>query len=209
MKGIVYSANIGAGKLAKYDWTEPHSQPEPGVLFSHVSGVCDSRREARYQSRIVKISEPPKIVANGWCVWLDASMRLQRPIADKIDEWFQPNEQGHPQLIVVKHPWRNCAYDEIDECVRLKKVTEEEGESAKRVLLQRGHPKQYGLWSLGFIAFRHLMFDLRMRWWELYQYAPRDQFWLPTVVRELGTKIKVLDMNIYDNKYWNYKTHGT
>ena len=205
MKGIVYSANIGVAKLPKYDWTESHNQPEEGVLYSQINGMARSRREARYLSRQAKIIMPPQIITNGWYLWVDSSMTLTRPIGAKIDEWFKDNDQ----LIVVKHPWRNCVYDEIDECVRLKKVTEEEGETARRILKQRGHPKDYGLWALGFVAFRHLMYDVRSSWWELCQYAMRDQFWLPCVVREREVKVKVLDMDIFTNKHYKYKLHGT
>lgn len=207
MRGCVYSANIGSGKIAQYDWTEPHNQPEEGVIFQHIRGIAGSRREARYLSRVIKIAESPKCLTNGWYAWLDSSMKLSKPIGAAIDRWF--SEEENSQLIVVKHPWRDCAYDEIDECLRLKKISEEEAQAARAELTRREHPKHYGLWSLGFVAFKHMMFDLRMKWWELFQIAPRDQFWLPTLVREREIKIKVLDMNIYDNKYWKYKSHGT
>jgi hypothetical protein len=203
MRGIIYSANIGQGKLAKYDWAEPHNQDDPGVLFQYTTGVFESRREARYVSRRIKIANPPQN-QNGWAAWLDSSMRLTKPIGAKIDEWTKEH-----QLVVVKHPWRDCAYDEIDECVKLKKVTEEEGETARRELTRRQHPKHYGLYSCGFVVFNGMMFDLRSDWWLLTNMVMRDQFWLPTLVREKNIKTNVLDINIYDNKWFKYKSHGT
>lgn len=206
MRGIIYSANIGTDRVQRYDFVEPHFQPESGVHYQLTTGIEASRRESHYRSRQIKILETPKVPASGWVTWLDASMKLLRPIGAKIDEILAKDK---PQMVVIKHPWRNCAYAEIDECVRLHKVTEEEGESARRELKRRQHPTDYGLWSLGFIVFNDSLFDLRQDWWMLTQVAMRDQFWLPTLVRQKDIKVVTLDWNIYDNKYFKYKTHGS
>ena len=57
--------------------------------------------------------------------------------------------------------------------------------------------------------FNGMMFDLRSDWWLLANMVLRDQFWLPTLVREKNIKVNVLDINIYDNKWFKYKSHGT
>lgn len=205
MKGIIYSANIGTVKIPKYDHHTGHKHRDFGVLYYTVEGAMDTRHEAKILSRQTKILWP--IQGVNWAAWMDSSMTQRGPLAPSIEEWLKEDKT----IILVKHPWRNCAYAEIDECVRLKKMTEEEADRARRELKRREHPKDFGLWSLGFFVFGDNHYKLRYDWWMLYLMFGRDQIALPTVLREHGlmNHVRTLDMNIYDNKHFVFKSHGT
>ena len=205
MRGIITSANIGTNNVGKYDHHPGHKYHDHDVLYHTVEGTVETWREARMLSREVKIFQPVQGVT--WNAWLDSSFTQRAPLAQSIDDWLRDDKA----IVLVKHPWRHCVYAEIDECQRLKKMTEEEAECARRELKRRDHPTDFGLWSLGFFVFSKKLTDLRNDWWMLYKMFGRDQIALPTLLREkrLMPHVRTLDFNIYDNKYFSFKSHGT
>jgi len=204
-KGLIYSANVGTHRLTKYDHHTGHKVRDHDVLYHTVEGSMETRFEAKMLSRQIKILWP--FQSTKWTAWMDSSLTQRLPLAPAIDEWLKEDKT----IVLIKHPWRNCAYDEIDECVRLKKMTDEEADRARRELKRREHPRDFGLWSLGFFVFGDNHFSLRHDWWHLYLMFGRDQIALPTLLRQsnLMPHVRTLDFNIYDNKYFTFKSHGT
>lgn len=154
-----------------------------------------------------KIVAPP--TGGKWSLYLDGSLLPTGPIKGVVEGWLRSHEAAF-----FTHPKRTCAYEEIDACVRLHKITAEQGAMAREGLKRLGHPKDYGLWACGMIARRsaselHAIFA--NVWYHLLKLCPRDQIWLPHVIREHGLrdKINTIDADVFNNKWFRYRRHGT
>lgn len=131
------------------------------------------------------------------------------PIKPLVEGWLANHE-----MAVFRHPERDCAYEEIDVCVKLKKITQREGDKAKSHLALAGLPQHAGLYACGMIARRTmgiLPALLSAAWFSLVKEVPRDQIWLPLVLHQIpGTKkrIRVIDANVFSNPWFHYKGHS-
>lgn len=180
--------------------------PSVGKGISRELRVTDhSGEKARLWNREHKLLWPP--VRGQWSVYLDASLRPKVNLEPIVEEWLS----GH-EIALMKHPHRDCAYDEIDACVNRGKITAEQGEKMRSHLMLSGHPKNYGLWACGMIARRtnsNLCRDLGRAWWAFVHQIPRDQIWLPLVVRQLGIRdrIRTVEADIFNNEWLEFRRH--
>lgn len=84
-------------------------------------------------------------------------------------------------IVQSKNPYRNCAYEECDELIRLKKDSKEKIEKTKNFLKENKLPMNWGLWRNTFLCIN--MKNLKVKklfdtFWEIYQtndYTHRDQ----------------------------------
>ena len=97
---------------------------------------------------------------------------------NKIVEQVKNSKNG---IVQSKNPYRNCAYKECDELVRLKKESLERMELTKNFLNAKKLPKNFGLWRNTFLCYDKnnktvkILFD---KLWGLYKdnkYTYRDQ----------------------------------
>lgn len=120
-------------------------------------------------------------------IWIDASYRVTSTnFAEEAIRHADPIAQ-------FKHPWRNCAFDEADEILRIPKHVNEY-ENVKRAitaLSDSGHPDNWGLWATGVIARRHTddVISAGFDWLSnIYRYSVRDQISHPDVMRRWGLR---------------------
>ena len=93
----------------------------------------DPRRNARYHKML------PQLYFRDydWWVWIDGSIRIKTDISEKIEEGAD--------IIVLRHPDRNCAYQEIRECLR-QRLDEQAILERERTKLERDkYPHDNGL----------------------------------------------------------------
>lgn len=159
-------------------------------------------------NREQKIMQAPK--AGVWSLYLDGSLSPKGPVRDSVEKWLE-----HHEVAMFKHPWRTCAYDEIDECVARGKLEADAAERCRAHLRLAGFPRHFGLWACGMIARRSFSNAFQNyiapMWWHYVQEAPRDQIWLPFMVWKIrGTlaRIYTVEKNIYDNKLFAFRRHG-
>lgn len=159
-------------------------------------------------NREQKLIHPPRVGL--WSLYLDGSLSPKGQVRETVETWLDKHD-----MALFKHPWRTCAYDEIDECARKGKITASQAEKTRSHLLLAGFPKHFGLWALGMIARRvHCnsiqIFAMPMVWYHTQDVA-RDQIWFPFVLWRLNEsrkRINTIDKDIYNNKFLSFRRHG-
>jgi len=202
---IVYSAvteGYDNGKLKLVPEDDVHAEtriPPEGI---------QPGREAMLWNREQKLRLPPK---NGLAsVYLDGSFTPKSKWRESVEKWLDKAD-----IALFKHPWRTCAYAEIDECVKRGKITADEGDKARSHLMLAGFPRDFGLWALGMIARRtHAnaiqQFAMPLVWTYVAM-VPRDQIWFPFVIwklRHSKDRIHTIEKDIYNNKLISFRPHG-
>lgn len=199
--GTIYTASSPG-----YDRKPLTSHNEPGVKL-------DARKQpdgepGRLWNRKQKLLLPPE--DGVWSVYLDGSLSPKGPVRERVEKWLAAAD-----MAFFKHPWRTCAYAEIDECVLRKKITAEEAEKTRSMLQLAGFPRDFGLWACGMIARRSVNNELQKHlapiWWDLTSQMQRDQIWLPFVLWRFRNSVKrvhTIDKDIYNNSMLSFRRHG-
>ena len=146
---------------------------------------------------------------NQACVYLDAAFEIIRP---GFMEFMIGNLSQH-DCVFLKHPQRNCLYDEIEICLTIPKCNHDDLHRQRDRYLAAGMPSNYGLWATGCFAFRNtaLARELRRLWWaEMIQSSNRDQVSLPYIVwqNRFEPFIKTIELDVFDNSYVKWFHHN-
>jgi hypothetical protein len=144
-------------------------------------------------------------------VYLDGSFTPKMQWRESVEKWLDQAD-----IALFKHPWRTCAYAEIDECVKRGKITADEGQKARSHLMLAGFPRDFGLWALGMVARRTHANAIQkfamVMVWTMCREVPRDQIWFPFVIWKMRHSLKrvhTIDKDIYNNKLLSFRRHGT
>lgn len=179
---------------------------QPGVL-------CEVRKSdleglpARLWNRAEKAIRPTS--EGKWSLYLDGSMRPKVPVDSLVSGWLKNHE-----IAFFRHPERDCAYEEIEACVRLHKILRGLGVDCHLKMKALGHPKKWGLWATGIVARRtksSMLDEFQHAWLEMTMFATRDQIFLPHVINKLGIRkhVNTVDADIWRNKWFTFRRHHT
>lgn len=120
---------------------------------------------------------------------------------------YQYIENNKNNLVTFKkHIKRDCIYDEINVCERIRKEKKEVCEKLRERYLSEGYPKHNGLFENNVIVIRPKNEDVRnlfKLWWrEIYYNSQRDQLSLNYVIwkNHLDNIISVSDTKIFKPK---------
>lgn len=158
-------------------FTEDRSLTVPGwhmERLPHIDGYTppDILRHPVKMQRAAKILGGLSMSAET-VLYHDANMRLRKP----------PHEvaailMGDCDFGLLYHPWRTCAYDEIDECLKLNRGDPRALKRQKVHCRELGLPRKVGLWSCGLFAYRRTEETRRFltSWWnQVRDFSERDQ----------------------------------
>ena len=175
MKTIVYTAIYG-------DYDDVKVQPVEVKLFTeatHPRKELHPRMKAKYfkcnsHKRDCDVS-----------IWIDGSAVIRTP---EFERWCL-EQLGDGDIALIKHPDRDCIYDEANFCQFMPKyqgvpVIEQVEEYKKR-----GYPAHNGLWACGLLIRRHndKVKKFNKLWWEHNKkYTYQDQLSFPVCAREAG-----------------------
>ncbi|HDR4948340.1 TPA: DUF616 domain-containing protein [Bacillus cereus] len=131
-----------------------------------------------YQGDPVRTVKQYKILAHQflkdykYSVWIDGSFKMEKDI--------QPLLINYSSLMAtVKHPSRNCIYEEMDVCSFYKIDAPDKIQKQKELYLSLGYPKDYGLIASGLLFREHnhpKVIAVMEDWWnEVKNYSKRDQ----------------------------------
>lgn len=189
MKKVIYTANIG-----NYDETVIPVVPKGWELKIFTAG--DDGLDKQRQARKIKIC-PHLYFDYDVCIWYDSNLELH-PSVFKLDADF----------ITLKHPQRNCIYDEADTCKLLSKAPHDLIDAQTLTYEQEGLPKNVGLIASGFI-FRKNTKEVREfceDWWkELEKFTARDQLSFNYVVWKKDFPYRALPFNSIIVKKYEHK----
>lgn len=138
-------------------------------------------------------------------IWIDASFKVMSPyfVMDMMT-FASPIAQ-------FKHPWRDCIYTEIAECVATKKYAKTGLEAQEAAYRKEGHPDRWGLWASGVTARWHTptIKDFGERWHnDVYEFSYQDQVSLPPALRANGLRPVELPGTHLANKWLVYQGSG-
>jgi len=160
----------------------------------------DPRRNARYH----KLLSHEMFPEYDFTVWIDGSIILKIP-ADKLVE-----EMGNADVLVLKHPARNCAYQEAVECLRLCLDFPANLHGAIAFLRSEQYPEENGLAETKIIVRRNNETVKKMN--ELWFYKVttgtlRDQVSFNYAAWKTNAKIKYMPPWT-ENPWINYVDHN-
>lgn len=120
-------------------------------------------------------------------IWLDASMTITVP----LEEFVKNCEEAIDglDLALMRHPWRDCIYDEAAYSALLPRYDGEANHILKQSAYYAaiGHPDHFGLAASGFYIRRNGVewVDKLMKdwWWECITRSHQDQVSLPVLLR--------------------------
>lgn len=120
-----------------------------------------------------------------YSLWIDGNIAIRSEAF--YDVVNQKVERG-VAYSGVKHPNKDCVYQDIEACVHAMRDKSRHIFHALRFLLKVKFPSHYGMYENNIILRRHDSEKVRQfgkMWWELYlQYPRRDQFTAPYCLRE-------------------------
>jgi hypothetical protein len=130
------------------------------------------------------------------------------PIPNK-NKWIkliEKMEKENIKLLQEKNPYRDCAYEECDEIVKLKKDSYERAGKTKMFLEKENLPKKYGLWRNTFLVYNRKDLEVQNffnEFWKIYysnELTHRDQPLYMIAIMKTKMKIyeyKISEMMIY------------
>jgi hypothetical protein len=143
-----------------------------------------------------------------FCIYLDGSFQI---VTDTFVE-FMLEALSERDFAVFKHPWRDCLYDEVEECMSQVRHNSADLRAQADKYARCGMPKGFGLWATGCFAYRNndLVRSFRRGWWEEFlRTSRRDQVSFPFVVWCMGfrQRVSTIELDIFDNELIRYSGH--
>lgn len=149
----------------------------------------DKFKDNRRNSRIQKIM-PHKYFDSEFTIWIDGNMKLLISPEELIKRYMDGYD-----MMIFKHTTRNCIYDEVLQCCKLKLDNTEILIEQAKYYEDHGYPKNKGLCEGGFIIRRN---NERTRafneaWWADYcRFSRRDQISLMPAMDKIGLAVNVI-----------------
>jgi len=156
---------------------------------------CPEAVDARLEARRIK-TLALELVDADTVVWVDGRIQIQgvplRPLLNAA--------LAGVEIAGYRHPWRDCAYAEAEECARLKLASQDAIDGQMTAYRFAGLPRAAGLWNTMVLARRKTpgMIALGRDWWEEIQtHSIRDQISLPFLLWDGGVECGVLGNDVY------------
>jgi hypothetical protein len=162
----------------------------------------------RRMSRLPKILSHNYLPEHDFSVYLDSSMVLK---AKNVYKMIEECLNGH-DIALYRHTFRNCAYEEIKYCIKIKKEKPEVAMQVYNKYKKLKFPEKFGLFENGFIIRKNNKKIQRLNelWWEEYHSgSERDQFSLMYSLWKLGIKCNPIKIGkeIRKNPYLIHYPH--
>ena len=155
------------------------------------------------KQRFIKIN--PHIVLPEYetSVWVDGNIHVNGDVNELLSD--EP-------IIIPQHPKRNCIYDEMEACFKLKKDSIENMLPQITKYKKEKFPTQYGMVQSGIIIRKHNTDDCKKvmdLWWEeLSNGSHRDQLSFNYCLwRNKDVQVKLLDKKIFRSKWFILSGH--
>ena len=140
-----------------------------------------------------------------YSLWLDGCFTPLVSPQGLIDEFLADHD-----ICLFKHMQRNCVYQELEACVRLKKDRPEIMRRQVDDYRREGYPHNNGLVETGALLRRHTkaVKDFNEAWWqELRHKSLRDQLSFNYVAWKLGIEYNVFPQNRVACPYFHWTPH--
>lgn len=196
-------------------------------VYTSIVGENDSKRKDKiknftdfnkfkrdvYNSRIHKILPHLLFPDADVTVWIDGNIYFREGIdaEEMVKEFLGDND-----MVLFKHPCRDCLYQEEFVCRDLY-IDKAKDDVIKAMEEQiyfydfKKFPKHFGLWETGVLIRRNnkRMKEFNEKWWShISMFSNRDQISFPVIVKELPeVKIGLIHGNIRSHPYFKIYNH--
>lgn len=170
--------------------------------------VSSQGHNLRRLSREIKIFPFERIPGFDYYIYLDATITLNTSPRLLIEKYLSSYD-----IAVLKHPWRDCVYDEMRECLRLGITDWDLTHEQARYYRSTGYPEHNGLTENGVILRKnnYRMQTFSEHWLRFYKrYAERDQFSFCFIAWLYKIQFNLISNNIRsksETKEFNFKDH--
>ena len=141
-------------------------------------------------------------------IWIDGAFQLQQPVTNYLNDLCELDKYD---LVYINHEERDCIYDEINECVKLRRESVENALNIEKFLLKEKYPKHNGLIASGVLVRKNKkdINDLMDDWFYMLKtYTRRDQLSFNYCLWKKPVKYKILNIPYYHNDYFKHDFHG-
>ena len=196
-------------------------------IYTSIAGDNDSKRKDKiknftgfskfkrdvYNSRIHKILPHLLFPDVDATVWIDGNIYLREGI--DVEEMVK-ELLGDNDIVLFKHPTRDCLYQEAIVCKNLyiDRVKDEVDKAIDEQIYFyefNKFPNHFGLWETGVMIRRNndKMKQFNEKWWShISMFSNRDQLSFPYVVKELpDVKIGLITGNVRTHPYFKIYNH--
>lgn len=123
-------------------------------------------------------------------IWVDSSITLHEGFTEHA-----LTALGEDDWTLIRHPWRDCVYDEAAYSATLPRYASLAGSIRTQAAWYRniGHPPGWGLPATGILVRRHTpaALEASAHWWsECLNWSHQDQISLPVLLRLYEDRLK-------------------
>lgn len=140
------------------------------------------------------------------CIWVDASIEINC----NLDEFIIEHHKGY--FTIMKHPYRNCVYEEANECIKRKKDSMDIINEQIGRYKQMGYPVNNGMVASGLIVRESCIRVQRFcdRWWkEVEQYSKRDQISFNFTAFYYPLRYNLIPYSVLEKEFILYLHHNS
>lgn len=136
------------------------------------------------------------------CIWIDGSIEIRCDLNKFVENWCKRD------LTLMKHPQRNCIYEEAIACIKRKKDDPTIINNQMQIYKANNYPENNGLVATGLI-YRKFTNELKKfckKWNSHVQaYSLRDQLSFNFVARSYKQKFHLIPFNILQTDFFLHK----
>lgn len=158
---------------------------------------------------ISRESRRPKILSHEFLTQYDESLWIDNSIILKADPTyiFSYLHQSKEPFVCIKHPWRNCIYDEAEFVIDLSMDSEKRIRNQMLFYQKENYPQDAGLIAGGFLLRRHhdprVINCMKQWYYHVLHYSKRDQLSFNFVAWKLKFRYKSLELNLANNSLFD------
>lgn len=158
-------------------------------------------------ARKVKIEPFNYLPKHDVSIWIDGAIKINKKISEFLDKECELDKYD---MVGFKHQFRNCIYDEISACVDMRKETIENANRLFDFLKKQKYPENNGLIESTVLIRKNNndVKKLMSLWFDMIiNYSRRDQLSFNYCLWKNPIKVKMLDMWVFDCKYFKHMGH--
>lgn len=189
---VVYTAITGGTAVLRNQTT--HDVPFVAFLDQPTSSrcwqlapACREFADAGRNAKIHKVLAHQYFPDQEYSLYVDGSILLNASPRDLIESYL-----GEYDLVVHRHPDRDCLYREAETCVQYGLDSQDLIGAQVERYRREGYPEGNGLCELSVILRRHTdrVAKLNQLWWnEIERGSKRDQISFPYAVAKAGVRV--------------------
>lgn len=134
-------------------------------------------------------------------LWHDANIQININLNEFVDRYHDNN------FTIMKHPSRNCVYQEADACIRLNKDDKTIIKNQISQYEKEGFTKDSGMVASGVFIYTlsHNVVEFLDSWWlEIKKHSRRDQLSFNYIANKLGFNYNLMPYDILNDEFVYY-----